>query len=89
MVSILPMVDVLGNTAKDWFCIHVLSFFGLDTLHNYYVIVPGYNYYRICMVIDEINLNNISRMSDDVTDALYVTLSWVSYVHSTCTKLDS
>ena len=26
MVSILPMVDLLGNTVVDWFCI--LSFFG-------------------------------------------------------------
>ena len=32
MVSILPMVDLLGNTAVDWFCI--LSYFRLDTLHN-------------------------------------------------------
>ena len=30
MVSILPMVDLLGNTAVDWFCI--LSYFRLDTL---------------------------------------------------------
>ena len=32
MVSILPMVDLLGNTAVDWFCI--LSYFRLDTLPN-------------------------------------------------------
>ena len=32
MVSILPMVDLLGNTAVDWFCI--LSYFRLDTLVN-------------------------------------------------------
>ena len=31
MVSILPMVDLLGNTAVDWFCI--LSYFRLDTLY--------------------------------------------------------
>ena len=30
MVSILPMVDLLGNTAVDLFCI--LSYFRLDTL---------------------------------------------------------
>ena len=30
MVSILPIVDPLGNTAVDWFCI--LSYFRLDTL---------------------------------------------------------
>ena len=30
MISILPMVDLLGNTAVDWFCI--LSYFRLDTL---------------------------------------------------------
>ena len=30
MVSILPMVDLLRNTAVDWFCI--LSYFRLDTL---------------------------------------------------------
>ena len=30
MVSILPMVDLLGNTGVDWFCI--LSYFRLDTL---------------------------------------------------------
>ena len=30
MVSILPMVDLLGNTEVDWFCI--LSYFRLDTL---------------------------------------------------------
>ena len=33
MVSILPMVDLLGNTAVDWFCI--LSYFRLDTLTLY------------------------------------------------------
>ena len=32
MVSILPMVDLLGNTAVDWFCI--LSYFRLDTLYR-------------------------------------------------------
>ena len=30
MVSILPMVDLLGNTAMDWF--YILSYFRLDTL---------------------------------------------------------
>ena len=32
MVSILPMVDLLGNTAVGWFCI--LSYFRLDSLTN-------------------------------------------------------
>ena len=35
MVSILPMVDLLGNTAVDWFCI--LSYFQLDTLPCSYI----------------------------------------------------
>ena len=44
MVSILPMVDLLGNTAVDWFCI--LSYFRLDTLPDYsyimrYVLYTG------------------------------------------------
>ena len=31
MVSIIPRVDVLGNTVVDWIC--KLSYFRLDTLH--------------------------------------------------------
>ena len=39
MVSILPMVDLLGNTAVDWF--YILSYFRLDTLPCYYVMGPN------------------------------------------------
>ena len=37
MASILPMVDLLGNTAVDWFCI--LSYFRLDTLLMYILFI--------------------------------------------------
>ena len=38
-----------------------------------------YNYYEIHIEIDKLEFNNLSQMYTDVTDALYMTLSWVSY----------
>ena len=37
MVSIIPRVDLFGNTVVDWIC--KLSYFRLDTLCNTYVIM--------------------------------------------------
>lgn len=50
-----------------------------DIDDEYYSTVPHYKYYKIQLSICDIELNNLSQMHDDVTDALYITLSWVSY----------
>ena len=51
MVSILPMVDLLGNTAVDWFCI--LSYFRLDTLP-----LPFYYYSSAVKTIVGVYINH-------------------------------
>ena len=39
---------------------------------------PSNNFYNIYMVIDTIDFTDLYQIKDDITDALYVTLSWVS-----------
>ena len=49
--------------------------------YDYYnpTIQPTSNFYFISMVIDIINFTDPYQIENDITDAFYITLSWVSY----------
>ena len=79
IVQILTLLD-----SSYYYLTNALSIVVNDDYYTYDYYYNGGNDYTIYLMIDKINieLNDLDEAMDNVTDALYVTLSRVSYIYN-------
>ena len=61
-----------------YFLASSLLYYGSTVLYHYDANYPTYKRYELSVTIDKIEFNSLSRVQDDVTDAVQIALSWVS-----------
>ena len=74
------IVQVLSTLDPSfYFLTSSLLYHGSTVLYHYDdVNYPTYKRYQLSVTIDKIEFNSLSRVQDDVTDAVQIALSWVS-----------
>ena len=73
IVQVLSMLD-----PSFYFLASSLLYYGSTVLYHYDANYPTYKRYELSVTIDKIEFNSLSRVQDDVTDAVQIALSWVS-----------
>lgn len=74
------IVQVLSTLDPSfYFLTSSLLYHGSTVLYHFdNVNYPTYKRYELSVTIDKIEFNSLSRVQDDVTDAVQIALSWVS-----------